>query len=698
MSWHTMAASVVLSVTLAGDLWAADATRFAQTHSRSNYVHWIDLYDANNRKIVLSDENPPPYSPKRTCGRCHDYDAMSHGHHFNANRNIAEPGRPGEPWIWIDPRTGTQLPLSYRGWEGTHHPDNLGISPRQFVLQFGRQLPGGGPGEPDLEPADDAKPETPTAEADTGGDESEAAASEATEPEEPAADEPAGDTARWKLSGPLNIDCMFCHHNDGAYSPEAWWEQIRFENFAWAPTAALGIGTIKDQVKSLPDDFDPETADETSRYKLPQTTYANLRINAENKVFFDVVRQPHNSTCYYCHTTRPVGETAPPEWTHDEDVHIRAGMSCADCHRNDLEHHTVRGYEGEVHPSGLSVASLSCRGCHMGDDEESGRLGAPKPLHKGLPPLHLEKMSCTSCHSGPRPSDEALQIQTAMAHGLGLQFHGDISDLAPGLVAPVMKRDGDTLYPHKMMWPAFWGAKKDDKITPLNPEEVYDAVKRALRVRSSSTLIETFMEAKISSSDKKELLGEERAKASEEELTDEEQAKLAEFAKTKGLETWQEKMAEALTALKAIVAKEGAEPVYISGGKAYRLDKDGKVQEFEHEATNPYAWKLAHDVRSARQSSGVKGCYECHSAGSPILEGQVTAIGPAPDDSPPTKDMYAYTGYDKTKMDAWNSSFQGRTAFKYFGFAAMGVLGLVLLSSLVAGINGLYGKLRRKND
>ena len=48
--------------------------------------------------------------------------------------------------------------------------------------------------------------------------------------------------ARWKLSGPLNIDCMFCHHSDGAYSPEAWWEQIRNENFAWAPTAALGLG------------------------------------------------------------------------------------------------------------------------------------------------------------------------------------------------------------------------------------------------------------------------------------------------------------------------------------------------------------------------------------------------------------------------------------------------------------------------
>ena len=92
------------------------------------------------------------------------------------------------------------------------------------------------------------------------------------------------------------------------------------------------------------------------------------------------------------------------------------------------------------------------------------------------------------------------------------------------------------------------------------------------------------------------------------------------------------------------------------------------------------------------------GCYECHAAGSPILEGQVTALGPAPDESPRTEDMYEFTGYDRQKMDAWNASFRGRTLFKYFGFAATGVVGLVLLSYLMAAVNGLTGIFRRSRD
>ena len=93
----------------------------------------------------------------------------------------------------------------------------------------------------------------------------------------------------------------------------------------------------------------------------------------------------------------------------------------------------------------------------------------------------------------------------------------------------------------------------------------------------------------------------------------------------------------------------------------------------------------------------MKGCYECHAAGTPILEGQVTALGPAPEEKPLTQDMYHFTGYDKLKMDAWNASFQGRTAFKYFGFAATGVVGLFLLSYLVAGVIGLTGGWRRRD-
>jgi hypothetical protein len=242
-----------------------------------------------------------------------------------------------------------------------------------------------------------------------------------------------------------------------------------------------------------------------------------------------------------------------------------------------------------------------------------------------------------------------------------------------------------------MTWPAFWGKIKNDKIEPLPPEDVHDALRRTLRVRRGKTFTETMSQAELTDEDRVKLLGQERAELPEDQWTDEEKSQLAELEKSKGVEGWLEKLPEALTALKEIISEDGAEPVFVAGGKAYRLKED-KAAAFAHEAAKPYAWTLAHDVRPARWSSGISGCYECHAAGAPIFEGQVTAISPAPTDEPVRHTMYELAGYDKTKLDAWNASFTGRAAFKWFGFAASGVVGLIVLSYLVAGINGLLAR------
>ena len=583
MSRPAVSLPVLLSLALVGTAISAES-RFAVTHSRSEYVHWIELYDAANRIIDVTQGSAAPYSPRTTCGRCHDYEAIVKGHHFNAMSQSSAAGRPGEAWIWTDPRTGTQLPLSYRDWPATYNPNLLGITPREFVLKFGRQLPGAGPGAPELK-AEEAPGPPPAEGAAAAGDEQKTA---------------PVPNARWQLSGLLDADCMICHSNDPAYSPETRWEQIESENFAWAPTAALGLAKVQGKVSALPDDFDPAAASSDSKTQLPQTTYGQLPVNSAGKVFLDIIRLPHSSSCYYCHTTHFVGQQAAPEWTYDEDVHLRAGISCADCHRNGIDHHTVRGFEGEQHPSGQDVSSLSCRGCHLDDMSGRGRLGAPKPLHQGLPALHLEKLSCTACHSGPRPAAQALQVQTAMAHGLGLPSHDYTAALPPGIVEPVMMRDGDVLYPYRMMWPAFWGCIQNDTIRPLNPDAVYDALRTTLRVRRGATLAETFGEVKLSNSEKAETLGEERAKVPDAELTAEEQAKLQKVQSTKVLAAWQEKLTAALKKLQQIIPVEGAQPVYVSGGEAYRLSREGTAEVFEHEAARPYSWKLAHDVRPAR--------------------------------------------------------------------------------------------------
>ncbi|NLS91317.1 MAG: hypothetical protein GXX96_03920 [Planctomycetaceae bacterium] len=676
MSRYSLITILLLAATSVNLAQGADESRFTKTNSRSQYVHWIDLYDAGDKRIDPTAETAPPYSPQFTCGRCHDYKAIVTGHHFNGIDKTSSAGRPGEPWIWTDERTGTQIPMSYRGWMGTYDPGALGISTREFVLKFGSHLPGGGPGE--------AVPPVP----EKAGEAEAKAAEESKE---------AIEAKRWKLSGLLNVDCMICHSNDHAYSQEVWWNQIQNENFAWAATAALGIGDVEGKVSDLKDDFDPATAAADSKEKLPVTKYNLARINGEKKVFFDVILKPDNNACYYCHSTHAAGEHAPADWTQDEDVHLRAGFSCADCHSNGIAHHTVRGFEGEVHPTGEDVATLSCRGCHMNDEHGGGRMGAPKPLHKGLVPLHFERLSCTACHSGRKLEGEAELIQTSLANGLGLPAH-HVGDVPPGIKAPVLVRDQGMLYPHRAVWPAFWGQMSGETITPLNPEAVYEATRRTFRVKRGSNLSETIMDVKLNASDKQEALGEERAKVKEEELTEEEKAKLEELTATRARENWQQTLVGGLTAVKELITAEGAEPVFVSAGKVYKLSGEKSVESFEHVAAEPYLWKFAHDVRPARESLGVgaKGCYDCHSLGAPLFASTVTAVGQTPDDEPVSHAMHELAGYDKLKLDVWALSFLGRPAFKYYGYAAMGLVSLVLLAYVLRGIASVLGLIHRK--
>ncbi len=747
MAWRGICAVLIKSL-LVGLLCSAvsagaEESRFAATHSRSLYAHWIELYDATDSRIDPEDPNAAPYSPVFTCGRCHDYEAIAHGYHFNAMQRLtAQAGRPGEPWIWTDTRTGTQIPLSYRGWPGTYDPRALGISKWDFILKFGRHLPGG--------PVDGSDGEISARETDAADD----AALPAHEADA-AAPPDAPDNGRWRLSGQLAIDCMACHGHDGAYSMEVWWDQITKQNFAWAPAAALGIADVEGTVSRLPDDFDPsakppkaaagdsspdapappvegsdgeevklEAPQEPSAAEdstpdiaagaeaaavadtgpsLPKTRYRALRISADKKVFFDVVRKPSDSVCYYCHTVRVTGRGEAPQWAHDEDVHLRAGMRCSDCHRHGIEHDTVRGFEGEARVTDVNVTTLTCRGCHMDSSAEAkpvvggGRLGAPKPLHRGMPTIHLERLSCTACHSGPQPDQKAWQVQTAMAHGLGLPTHSLSADTDPGMAAPVMLHtEQGVLYPHRTVWPAFWGEMKDEQITPLHPDMVYTTLRSSLRVRGNSTFAETLGKVTLTAEDKAAELGEQRAQVAESELTAEEREKLHRLEETKATDMFRQKLVAPIKALQKAIKTEGAQAVYVAGGRAYRLAGEDAVEVFTHQAAEPYSWALAHDVRPARWSTGAtNGCFDCHTPDAAIFTGRVAALGPAPDADPPTETMMALADFDQVQIDAWNQSFRGRTAFKWFGFASAGVVGLILLAFLVLGINGLFGFARR---
>ncbi|MEW6358378.1 MAG: cytochrome c3 family protein [Planctomycetota bacterium] len=570
-----------------------------KTGSRAPYVHRISLYDTDGEVISPKDDPIPPFSAVATCGKCHDYGAVGSGRHFNAADPDADPGRPAEPWILTDLKTGTQIPVSSRKWPGAYKPADVGLTPWTFVQTFGSHFPGGGLGDRFAEKAKDPK-------------------------------------ARWAISGKLEIGCMNCHSSDPRHDLPEWGKQIEEQNFKWIHIATTGIGTVRGSAKKLPDTFDPlldaDPAAATAG-KGPTVAYDAARFDADERVLFQIPPKPPAERCIFCHFARPAEQEAEEMWKADQDVHLAAGLTCADCHRNGLNHQIERGIDEK--------STLSCQGCH-----ESGRLGAPALRHLGLPASHLEKLTCTACHSGARPTEQARNVRTARAHGLGVPSTHRRDDVPPFIVEPVLLKLGNgKIAPHRMIWPAFWAYMKGDALSIIPPDAV----------------------AQVAG----DTLGGKQFKEEDwKPLTEEQVSK----------------------ALEALAAKSGenGEPVYVAGGKIHKRTKDGKLTSSDHAAATPYAWPFAHDVRPAAQALGANyACTDCHAKEAGFFHGSVAAASPAQIGPPTAKPMYELQGYDSSDVKAWERTARYRNLWIVVGLVAVSVLGLVLGNAVVMSLGAI---------
>jgi len=574
--------------------------------SRTLAVHRIPIYDATDQKILPAGEEPiMPLSTRTTCGKCHDYEKISSGWHFNAMDETVPPGRAGELWVLVDERTGTQLPLSYRPRPNAWKPADVGVTPWQFTELFARHFPGGGPagkyGQKVIDPY-----------------------------------------ARWEVSGELEINCFACHNGDPHQDQVMWFQQIGKQNFRWANTAASGLAEVSGNARKLPDMFDIIMDDNPEE---PKVVYDKARFNAKGEVFFDLVRRPDANRCYACHSrTNPQTEGHEGKWKADEDIHLTGGMTCADCHRNGLDHMISRGGEGDAalrgHPS---MATLTCQGCHLGTDQSQGgptmggRLGAPVPAHVGLPTIHLEKLTCTACHAGPWPGRQALREQNSRTHDLETHIKHHGPDVLPFIRSPVFVRQEDgKIGLHQALWPAFWGRLKDGKVTPLAPKAVADAAGKVLAERPGRSA------------------------------------------------AWTPLKTETIIAVLQALAGDAAagQPVYVASGKLHALTGEGRLEGREHESAAPCTWPYAHDVRPAAQALGAgpdqAGCRDCHTTDSAFFFGTVAADGPAEVEIP-SHEMTEFQKLDSTQMKLFNFTFVFRPYLKLTVFAASALAAAVLL-------------------
>jgi hypothetical protein len=454
------------------------ATDKQWTGSRTSPVHRIPLKDELDQPIVPTEPNPLPFSSRFSCAPCHDYGVIESGLHFSEGRGGGG-GRAGEPWFRVDEKTGTVLPLSYHGRPGTWNPGALGLSTWDFTLLFGRHTAGGGVAEP-------------RAEEMTPG-------------------------SRWEVSGRVEINCLGCHNASPLQDHSEWARQILRENFRWAATAAAGLGEVGGMASRLRgtwDVFDGPNPDDSEWAVAPSVRYDRTRFDSKHRVFLDVPLKPGDERCLACHAVSPVGAAKSDA---DGDVHLAAGLACVSCHRNGIDHDMIRGYEGEMsggRGKDEPAEDFSCAGCHLGKDAAhggkgwAGRLGAPYPLHKGLPKVHFERLSCTVCHSGPLPARDATRVRTARANRLGIFGIASWATNLPAVLEPVyIRSERKKLTPHRVVWPAFWAHRnKDGTLVPLAPETVLAAAAPAFEPPEKASRVLSFLAGALGEGERAVLL------------------------------------------------------------------------------------------------------------------------------------------------------------------------------------------------
>ena len=423
-----------LLVTVAARAQEAPLLGEGNDGNRSTPIHLLELLDADGRPIRAADKNPQPFSTKKTCGKCHDYDNISKGWHFNANTAEVPAGRPGQPWMLTDAVTRTQIPISGRAWPGTFTPEQAGLTSWDFMQHFGDHFPGGSYGEMDAERPDQV--------------------------------------IRQGISGKYEINCLACHSADPQQDQSLAALQLARQNYRWAAAAASGKAIVNGTASTLSDLFDPEF-DEGIK-----VAYSDGVFDKDGMVFFDITGKPQDQRCYFCHSSQDLQVDEHHEWMRDDDVHSMSGLSCVDCHRNGSDHAISRGSEE-------AGTTLSCKGCHLGVEgsitPEAGRLGAPSPRHAGIPPIHFEKMNCTACHSGTWPQESPGLRRTAQIHKLGLHGKHKQDLRLPHVYAPVLlKGDDGKIGSYSLVWPAFWATLEGEKVVPIPTSQVLDAAKAIL--------------------------------------------------------------------------------------------------------------------------------------------------------------------------------------------------------------------------
>jgi hypothetical protein len=551
-----------------------------------------------------------PYSPRQTCGAagCHDYDKITQGFHFTQGKGEAmpkefaaryqwalNPGNYGGNWCSPAPLYRQLAPKK------NTNPRTIDMTSFDFVTATcGNCHPGGGPMEFDRDGKRyDHRMADPSSGLTPGGDNG-----------------LDGDyyKARWSETGVIEADCLLCHSPE--YSFKKRNDQLAALNFRWAATEGAGFGTVLGKVAGG---------------DKPSVQYKREFFDDAGNVIVHITPAPRNDTCLNCHA-KPDWKKRGASFSAHIDVHLAKGMKCVDCHTSGSRASDPRIRGKEIHqfgkgddPSGwvrndLDNTVRSCESCHA-----EGTKGAPIARHSWLPPLHLDKIACATCHiprrytksalvqasdvynGAPRITPPPKRIWTFYDQDMDFWNHyGEldlftVKDQPVNEFRPSLARYKGKIYPVDRVHSAWVGFEEEGK-PGLNQLFMRDFYSMWLQHKNDS-----------SKYPKLALIRDDNGDG------------MIEVNRPEEINALLESTSEYLKA--TAFPMEGRRLVYVSSSRKYFSGSKYEELPVEpHEAT-PYAsvYKYSHNVLPARSALGAKGCTDCHSTTSAFFFGRTLA-------------------------------------------------------------------------
>jgi hypothetical protein len=660
-------ALIIISVVISGETGKRVKPLDRNLITKSGVCPPFNLYDEDGILIdpVHNLNVDKPYSPKQTCGKCHDYDKITQGFHFQQGKDEQATGTFADRYQWVTSPGNyggnwcSPAPIyRYLSKKNNESARDMDMTSFDFITATcGSCHPGGGSMEYDRSGLRYDK-QMNTMHYTAGG-----------------INNFDGDyyKAHWDRTGVVEGDCNFCHLPEYDYKTRN--KNLDKWNFRWMATAGSGFATVEGSVK--------DTIPVTVKYDVS-------KFEADGKIALHLVREPRNETCLNCHA-KPQWKKRGASFTVRTDVHIAKGVKCVDCHASGSMAVDDRIRGKEVHqfgkgddPSGnvhndLDNTMRTCTDCHT-----TGYLNAPIAKHAWLPSLHLTRIACQTCHIPEREVKSAL-VQVSDIYNPGTK------------ISPAPKYIW-TFYDQNMNYWNHYGelnmfTNKDQPTDPFVPQ--YAKYKGQIfpvnPVHSAWPGIYTEGKKGLNQPKMKDVFGmwtahrKDKTKYPElDKIKDDNGDSIPEVNTAEEIDAFINSMTAHLK--NSGYDLTGKQIVWVNDDRMYLNGKNFRMLDKETWESSPYAsvYKYSHDVAPAKAGLGANGCTDCHSLQSNMFYSQVMKY-PFGDNGKPVYEAQ-YRRMGMSAFFVWISAVREQY-IKTLEFPAIFFLLITILLSVVLAVN-----------